>query len=253
MTKRILTGLAIFVAALIIFVVANFPAHYALKFLPAQVPIKLNSVQGTIWRGSAGELRVNNRSLGKLTWQLRALPLLLGKASASFEIHREGFNVVGSGSANYQQVLTLSDTSIDAEVERLPIPTDRLMAIPSGMISGFVTHALFSDNWIDEVNANFIWDPASLLSPIPMEFGNIALDLNGEDGNLEGDVTSSGALDTQGGFKISSEGRLTADIRITPTEETPAELLDILPMFGQPSRDGSVRLQQTFQLPGIAR
>lgn len=251
MIKKLTLGFAIFFVALAVFVIANFPARFAVSFLPPGLPVALNGVSGTIWQGRAAELRVDNRSLGELTWQLQVLPLLLGKASADFEIHRDGLDVVGHGAANYARVLTLRDTQIDAQVERVPLPTERLMAEPSGTVSGFITAATIKDNWIDEIDAHFDWNPAGLLSPVAMELGEIALDLNGNDGNLNGTVNSQGALQTQGGFQISAEGRLTADIRMTPTEETPAELRDILPMFGQPARDGSIRLKQTLQLPAI--
>lgn len=251
MIKKILTGLAIFSIALAVFVIANFPAHFATRFMPSNLPVKLSGVEGTIWRGSVNEFRVNNRSLGKLSWRLKALPLFLGKASAAFEIHREGLNVEGEGTASYTHVVKLRDTKIDAEVVLLPIPTEKLLAEPSGFVNGFITQVTVKDEWIDEMTANFDWNPASLLSPIPMDLGDISLNLTGENGNLEGEVSSKGALATEGGFQISPEGRLTADILLTPTDNTPAELLDILPMFGKPSSDGSVRLQQTLQLPGI--
>lgn len=54
------------VAAFLLFLVAFLPATLLLRFLPPEVTLR--GVTGTVWRGSAADLRFRDRSLGSLDW-----------------------------------------------------------------------------------------------------------------------------------------------------------------------------------------
>ncbi len=57
------------VAAFLLFLVAFLPATLLLRFLPPEVT--LDGVAGTVWKGSAADLRFRGRSLGGLAWTNR--------------------------------------------------------------------------------------------------------------------------------------------------------------------------------------
>jgi hypothetical protein len=68
-----LIGAALFLAFVVIFA----PATLIRTLLPADSPIDLLQVQGSLWRGS-GELFVEGRPLGTLRWNHRAITILQG-------------------------------------------------------------------------------------------------------------------------------------------------------------------------------
>jgi len=62
-------------AAFLLFLIAFLPATVLLRFLPPEVA--LQGVGGTVWKGSAAEVRFRGRSLGQATWTNRPWRLLV--------------------------------------------------------------------------------------------------------------------------------------------------------------------------------
>ncbi len=249
--KKLLLGVGLYVAALLIFLIASVPAHFALRFLPPHLPLQLNGVEGTVWRGLAQDSRWQGQSLGQLQWRLHVLPLLLARIKTEFTLRGDGLLVDGTASVDRNRRIDLRDTRIEAKIDQLPLARDRLLAVPSGQLAGRIERAEIMGNWFETLAANLDWDPAALTAPLPVELGAVHVDLVGTAGNLDGTLTSRGPLETQGGFKLTRSGRLTTDITLRPTAQTPQDLKDVLPMLGKPGRDGAIRIKQALQLPGL--
>jgi len=80
------------VAAFLLFLVAFLPATLLLRFLPPDV--SLDGVTGTVWKGSAADLRFRGRSLGRLIWTNRPWRL------AAFELdYAAGLEHIGGSVA----------------------------------------------------------------------------------------------------------------------------------------------------------
>lgn len=62
-------------AAFIVFLVAFLPASVLLRYLPAEV--SLAAVEGTVWRGAAGNVVIRGKPVGALRWSNRPWRLLL--------------------------------------------------------------------------------------------------------------------------------------------------------------------------------
>ena len=67
------------VLTVVIGLVITFPARIAYQWLSPPF-VQLSGIQGTVWNGSAFEFATNGVYLRDLTWQMRPLRLLTGKA-----------------------------------------------------------------------------------------------------------------------------------------------------------------------------
>ncbi len=248
--KRVIAGLLLFLVAFVLFLVATMPARFALQYLPANLPLRLLGVDGTVWHGQAAQALWQNRPIGSLEWRLHPLPLLLGKLSADFIVDGDGISARGKAVASGDQTVVLTDTRIDAELERLPLPQN-LMATPGGKGHADIRLARIENRWPTELDADVVWSPATLLAPFELELGKATLKLGSNGDTLSGDLRSNGALNSKGKLTLSKAGAFSANVRIAPTDETPRELRDMLPMIGRPDSRGAVTIRQSMQLRGF--
>jgi hypothetical protein len=85
MRKLIWTILIVLVVAIIL--TATVPARVVWRYQSARLPaVKLSQIEGTIWRGSAEVLQVQNIPIGKLRWRLQPLSLLRLQPTVSAEL-----------------------------------------------------------------------------------------------------------------------------------------------------------------------
>ncbi len=248
--KKILLGLLLFVVAFAIFAVATVPARFALQYLPANLPLKLYGVDGSLWHGRAQQALWQNQPVGAVEWRLHPLPLLLGKVNTDVKIDGEAVDATGHISASRDQVVIVTDATIDAELARLPLPRN-LMATPGGKGHAVIRHARIENRWPTELDADVTWQPAQLLAPFELSLGRADLKLSSNGNVVSGDLRGSGALESKGKLTLSRNGAFTANVTITPTDETPRELRDMLPMLGRPDSRGAVTVRQTMQLRGF--
>ncbi len=248
--KKLLAGLLLFIAAFAIFLIATVPAGFALQYLPANMPLRLAGIDGSIWNGSAARASWQNQPIGRVQWQLSPFPLLLGKLKADVDIAGEGVSAHGRLTASRDQVIVLNDTTIDADLAKLPLPPT-LMATPGGKAHAIIEHARIENRWPTELDADITWQPARLLAPFELDAGKATLKVSSANNQLNGDLRTEGALDAKGKLTLSRNGAFSANIKVAPTQDTPRELRDMLPMLGRPDSKGAVTVRQSLQLRGF--
>jgi hypothetical protein len=80
---------ALALIAFVLFLLARFPAAWALGTLPAG--LACDAVDGTVWNGTCTGLMLRHRQLiGDLAWQLHPLRLFLGRVAAHVELTQAG-------------------------------------------------------------------------------------------------------------------------------------------------------------------
>jgi general secretion pathway protein N len=248
--KKLLAGTVFFLLALAGFLVATLPARYALQFLPANIPLQVHGADGTLWNGHAQQVVWDHYPIGEVSWKLHALPLLLGRANAYLTIKGQGINAKGNVTAYRDQTLELDNALVTADLTRLPLPR-HLMATPGGNAIADIQHATIQNRWPTTLDARIDWKPARVLSPMELELGTATLQVSGKDGKLDGELQSQGALKATGKLSLTQNGAFSANIKITPTNKTPRELRDMLPMVGRPDSKGTVTIRQSLQLGGF--
>jgi general secretion pathway protein N len=234
----------------LIFLLATVPARFALQYLPADLPLRISGASGTIWHGRAEQAVWQKQAIGQIQWKLSPLPLLLGKVKANVKIDGDGIEAHGLVTATRNQTVILTNTEINADLTRIPLP-QKLMATPGGKAHALIHHARIENRWPTELDADITWQPAELLSPFEVKIGKATLNVGSSNNTLNGDLQSEGALETKGKLSLSRNGAFSANVKIAPTEQTPRELRDMLPMLGRPDSKGAVTLRQSLQLRGF--
>ena len=61
---------------------AQLPASLVLSKLPADIPVQLQGINGTLWAGGAASLSSQGVQIQNLQWELHGAPLLKGQLAA---------------------------------------------------------------------------------------------------------------------------------------------------------------------------
>jgi general secretion pathway protein N len=248
--KRIAFSLLLFFIGLTLFLIATLPVRFGLQFLPDNIPIQITGAQGTIWNGEAANLHWQNQSLGRLTWKLHALPLFTAQLAADFTLAGDHLNAQGKAHIKMDQSIQLTDTRLHAELSALPIPKAHLLVTPEGALNAVIRNLVYAKNLVQTADADFFWNPARITSPVKYDLGELELKVTGNNAELTGKLDSrNGPIKVDGTLDLSPQGSLRADIQVSPTQTTPKELRDMLPMLGKPNNQGAIRLKQTIQIP----
>ena len=248
--KRIILSLLFFLVGLTLFLIATLPARFGLKYLPDNIPVQVTGAQGTIWNGEAANIRWQNKSLGRLTWQLHVLPLFKAQLTTNFTLTGSDLNAQGVASVTTDKSIQLTNTQLHAELAALPIPTAQLLVTPEGSLNAVVRNLVYANKLVQTADADFFWKPARISSPVKYDLGEIELKVMGENAELTGKLDSrDGPIKANGTLDLSAQGSLKANILLTPTQTTPKELRDMLPILGKPDSHGAIGLNQTIQIP----
>lgn len=248
--KRIILSLLFFLIGLTLFLIATLPVRFGLKYLPDNIPVQVTGAQGTIWNGEAVNIRWQNKSLGRLTWQLHVLPLFKAHLTTDFTLSGKDLNAQGKASITTDNTVQLIDTQLQAELAALPIPKAQLLVTPEGTLNAEIRNLVYAERLVQTADADFIWKPARITSPVKYDLGEIELKVTGTNAELTGKLDSrDGPIKANGTLDLSAQGSLKANILLTPTQTTPKELRDMLPILGKPDSHGAIGLNQTIQIP----
>lgn len=240
-TKRlVLAGIITFVVGLII----TFPARVAYQwFAPAE--LKLNGINGSIWRGSATQGSAGGIYLSDINWRFRPLGLVTGKLAYTANSKlASGFidaNVaVGVGSS-----LILSDVTgaltLDALADMLPLSGIE------GDISLQFDELVVEDGLPVEVTgtlkiANLV---SRYLSPTPL--GDYQANFETEADVILGSVDAiSGVLDLIGTIKLRNDSSYEFTGQVAAKPGAPINIAQQLQLLGSPDSEG----RREFRIEG---
>ena len=244
--KPALFVLAIFFISLVILA----PARLVYYFLPENSALQLSGVSGTIWRGKASQIIWQNQATGKLDWKLKLRHLFGARIGGDFNLTSPDMKISGSGSTNRQQDIVIQDARATFNAATLPLPPAAAGITPAGKIEANIIHLSLKGNTIESTETKIQWENASITHPMTVSLGEVLLDISGKDGNLKGLLTSSNdsPIDLNGNVDINSTGVLSTNIKITPKDETPGDILDLLPLLGRPDNKGAVSIKYSGKI-----
>ncbi len=236
--KPALFFLLIFVISLLILA----PARLVYYALPENGTAQLSGVSGTIWNGKASQLIWQNQNIGNLEWKLKLRHLFSARIGGNFNLSGSDMKISGSGSTNRKQHIIIKDTHATFNAATLPLPPTAAIVTPAGRIEADIKQLSLNGNIIESTATIIHWDNASITQPMAVSLGDILLDINGKDGDLKGLLSSSkdSPIDLSGNIDINAAGTLKTNIKITPKNNTPDDILDLLPMLGRPDSKGAV-------------
>lgn len=226
-----LLGLVVFSGA----VLAFLPASLLPRLLPADAPLQLQDVRGSIWNGSAGRVLVRDRLLGGLAWQVLPLSLLRGGIEA--EVH-----LVGELSVRGRVERRWSSWHLHAIEAELPVqwlePVLASRALrPQGELHLRVDEAQLDGGRLQSLRGELLWLQAAVSGAAVAALGDLQARFAGrEDGRIEGQASDrDGPLSLRGGFVLDASG-YRAELHLAARDP---RIEPALRWLGQPQEDGS--------------
>ena len=149
-----------------------------------QIPdLEIGQVDGRIWAGSA---QVEYRQLpAMVTWDLSALPLLLGRVSADIDLQEDGLNASFHVDTSTTEI-TVSDAAIQVDAFYINQVTMDYGLDLTGQFSVTGGKLSFENQWVTSASGNLNWPGGIVHIQTPQQLHSAVLPA------LSGDVSLSG-------------------------------------------------------------
>lgn len=236
-------GLVAFAVALIYTV----PAHLVPPYLPPNV--QAVGVEGTVWRGQAESLTLENFNLGGMQWHIQPFNLLLGRLKAFVSFKQTGLRGQGDVIVKFDG-LGFEDVQVTGDSEFLSPYIAAYGASINGPFKLNLNTLHASTEGLSEVRGHLIWQNALLTAPAELPLGDVEIELKQEGDIAIAKLTSNGeAINLDGQADLKPNWQYTSQLRFEPTVNTPDEVRQTLLIFGRPDARGAVTFSQAGALP----
>ncbi len=249
MKKRWLRFLLLGVGAYFLFLIATFPAAYAYKVVKENLKgVSLSGIDGSIWSGSAYQLRAGKMHLQEIQWRLNPWPLMLGRVELKLAGRDEGtdFRVLVGRTLGGE----IYFRGLNGE---MPVGTLQRMtpysvpALEGELLFENVKMGL-AEGRIVEAEGVVFWQEAAVKVGAPVKLGNFSLELQTENEKIVGEIRDAGGpLQAEGYLNLAPEGAYQLKIVLTP-RESDGVLAKRLRILGSPDVNGSYTLQYSGNL-----
>ncbi len=243
MKKILFIGLLSFLLAAI----WQLPLSYAKPHIEklAQGKVSLGETSGSLWRGTAKDVTVNNIPLGKLDWQIQPLKSLLALSLKSdFQLSGDEIKAQGNIAISANKKITLNNT--DFEVDAIFINSLQNKAKLSGEIQGKLKYAEIHNKNLPIIDGMIDWKEGSLKAPIKLPAGNYNAVITPESGDLKIKLTSSDApAELNGDITLKKNWKYNSNLIVKASDKG---LNSMLKFTGKQQADGSFSFKNTGDL-----
>ena len=250
MKGRWLRFLLLGVAAWLLFLVITFPAGHAYRLMRERMSgISLAGLDGTVWSGSAEQVRIQEVTLRNVGWSVRLWPLLLGRAEVALQIQDDALRMDGNLGRTLGGDLYLRQLRGRLPVTRVQQLTPYRIPKLEGELHLEDLDLATADGGLRELSGKVSWSDAVLTFGSPLELGGFTLQLQTDDDGINGMLQDSGGpLQAEGKLKLAPDGKYSFEGLFTPRDGK-GELASRMAMLGTPAESGGYRLNYSGQLP----
>lgn len=229
----------IIVAALVGFaaiLIARLPASWVIPSGP-KAAAGCASLEGTLWSGACGGLRIEQQSLGDLSWELQPLRLLSGRLAARVVVTRAASHAsadVELGLGGHWSARNLqSDLTLDPKLlPGLPATLHGTARIDLARVE--FTHGALTQLQ-GRIEAHDLEDRSGNVTPL----GSYVVTFPGGEGEPVGQLHDlGGPLSVEGTLKLTRPGGYEVQGMLAPRPGAPPELLSNLRFLGSPDASG---------------
>lgn len=201
--RWLLAGLGLY----LVFLVATFPAGYAIAWLQKDVPgVHLAGVHGNVWAGSAQEAAWQGQPWGSLHWSFDWRALFAGRVGYRFSLEAPDIALQARVADNHRNLL-LQDVAGHLPISRLA----PWLPLPPGSVAGQLNIKLdrmllvnarpaAAVGTLSVTNLNLSWPQSVSLGDYQLKLRTAA---DGIRGNL---LDTSGPLMLQGSVHLAPDG-----------------------------------------------
>lgn len=251
---KLIRNLLILVIVLILIavgVLAFLPARIATDFVGGRIgPVQLGQVEGSLWRGQANPVSINDQPIGAMSWTLSPLSLLGARIDADVSLRGDTYNGDSAISVRRDRSVRIRDLKLTLPAQRLQPALDIPALVLRGEVEVAVTQAELRGGFPTQVQGRATWKNAAVAGSAEAQFGDLVTDFaSSPDGGIAGTVKDGGGpLQAEGSYSANLLG-YRADVLLRARDGNP-QVTEALQYIGQPQPDGSAKLEINGKLLG---
>jgi general secretion pathway protein N len=234
-----------------LFLLWHLPATTVIDLLASRIPgLSVGRIEGSAVAGQAGDVRLGERSLRTLSWQLQPAALLRGKLEYRVTMSEPDVALEAVVSTGLDGQLHLYNVS-----GSLPLPKAiSLAGRPPPPLNGELEVAIEELLLDRRGKPRAAWGTVQLRAAHTsfgrtLELGDVALRLSTEDAVIRGDFKDAGGpLELIGFLTLDSNNTYYFDSQVGLRASGSQDLRQALNLLGRPDSDGRWRLQRSGKL-----
>ena len=230
--------------ALLLMLILQFPAITAINSINKN-NLKVNGVNGTVWKGSASEISSNEIYLRQTKWKI--VPSELLKGNLTFDISTYPFNGQLKFNLNLDIMNNLSATDIKGN-----FPNDTLEIIApflgvSSEIDMNIKSLSLNNKGINQLEGQILLNNLVMKGISNSVLGSYKIDLYERNGEIYGSIDDvSGEVDIAATMSLTLSGKYFIDGAVSEKQNTSNQVRTILSFLGAQNENG----QRSFRFEG---
>ena len=230
--------------ALLLMLILQFPAITAINSINKN-NLKVNGVNGTIWKGSASEISSNEIYLRQTKWKIAPSELL--KGNLTFDISTYPFN----GQLKFNLILDLMNNLSATDIKG-NFPNDILEIIApflgvSSEIDINIKSLSLNNKGINQLEGQILLNNLVMKGISNRVLGSYKIDLFERNGEIYGSIDDvSGEVDIAATMSLTLSGKYIIDGAVSEKQNTSNQVRTILSFLGAENENG----QRSFRFEG---
>ena len=236
--------LLILLFALFLMLILQFPAITAINSINKN-NLKVNGVNGTVWKGSASEISSNEIYLRQTRWKI--VPSELLKGNLTFDISTYPFN----GQLKFNLILDLMNNLSATDIKG-NFPNDILEIIApflgvSSEIDINIKSLSLNNKDIKQIEGQILLNNLVMKGVSNRVLGSYKIDLFERNGEIYGSIDDvSGEVDIAATMSLTLSGKYIIDGAVSAKQNTSNQVKTILSFLGAENKNG----QRSFRFEG---
>ena len=230
--------------ALLLMLILQFPAITAINSINKN-NLKVNGVNGTVWKGSASEISSNEIYLRQTKWKIAPSELL--KGNLTFDISTYPFN----GQLKFNLILDLMNNLRATDIKG-NFPNDILEIIApflgvSSEIDMNIKSLSLNNKGINQLEGQILLNNLVMKGISNRVLGSYKIDLFERNGEIYGSIDDiSGEVDIAAIMSLTLSGKYIIDGAVSEKQNTSNQVRTILSFLGAENENG----QRSFRFEG---
>lgn len=240
------------IGSFLAFLIATAPiATIYPRIAPANVPLQLNSLSGSVFVGSAGSVDYQGRTLAKpLNWTFSPLALIAAQLGFHVDGSADGLLFDGRVARTLGGNIVISSLTASGGLKGLlalsgdaQLPIDGDVGIK---LDKLILAAQFPKQADAELTiARLRWT----LGRSPLLLGDFAVTVSTEAGVIVAKVApTAGPLDVGGELRLNTDRSYEIDLKVKAKPEAEPAVQNLVRTLGQPDTQGYYRIKSRAQL-----
>lgn len=251
--KQVIGYTSLFLVVVLISAIVHVPASLVIQYAPLPRALQLQGVTGTLWQGSAEQVRWQRNNFGAVQWDWQWPALLGAKAQASVRFGRgsewdmRGKGIIGYGldGAFARDMVVSMPAQQVVQALKLPVPVGA-----QGQVELTLRDYQYAMPWCGAASGNVVWRPSVVSSPLgELQLSSVMADLQCQDNlvTVNGHQNSA-QVSSEFSAQMSDDRRYQAEAWFKPGAEFPPRLSQQLSMLPSPDSQGRYRFTRQGRL-----